>query len=269
MPDSTYHLNLSKLSAEYKALIEKHLKFYEQVEHGQVPIDTEERKHFQAVAKGLTQPKTKHEEAYRAFQRASEVAHSTTHSKGIEEAQSKGILDSLKATLDEELLQIEQRQDISEDQKSTMLINRFSVVCSAVAIQPLPFADIMILTPIQIFMAKRIASVRGIKLSESEAKDILIEVGKVVGLGMLAQQAAIGLYKTILPGLGGFMSIPLVYGLTYAIGRVLDYNYLQLRKGRKASSEELLKVFKQAKSEGKQEGKKHKNEVQNLKDDLS
>jgi len=31
MPDSTHHLKLSKLSAEYKALIEKHLKFYEQL----------------------------------------------------------------------------------------------------------------------------------------------------------------------------------------------------------------------------------------------
>lgn len=269
MPDSTHHLKLSKLSAEYKALIEKHLKFYEQLEHSQVPIDTEERKHFQAAAKGLAQPKTKHEEAYQAYQRASKMELTAPSGKALELAKSQGILDSLKATLDEELLQIEERQDITEDEKAAMLINRFAVVCSAVAIQPLPFADIMILTPIQIFMAERIASVRGIKISESQAKDILIEVGKVVGLGMLAQQAAIGLYKTILPGLGGFMSIPLVYGLTYAIGRVLDYNYSQLRKGRKASSKELLNIFNQAKSEGKQEGKKHKNEVQNLKDDLS
>lgn len=267
MPDSTHNFKITQLSAEHKALVEKNLTRYQQLEHGQVDLNSDAKKHFQAVAQGLAQPETKHERAYRAYQLAIQTPPTLT-SDSPSDSRSQSILKSLKKTLNEELLQIEQREDISEDEKVSMLINRFAVVCAAVAIQPLPFADIMILTPIQVLMAERIASVRGMKVSQSKAKEILIEVGKVVGLGMLAQQAAIGLYKTILPGLGGFMSIPLVYGLTYAIGRVLDYNYLQLRKGKTASREELIKIFKGAKAEGKKEGKKHKNEVKEVSHDL-
>lgn len=184
------------------------------------------------------------------------------------EAKNERILKSLKAKLDRELLEIEKRQDLTEEEKVAKIINWFSIVCAAVAIQPLPFADIMILTPIQVGMAERLASIRGIKVSKSKAKDILIEVGKVVGLGLLAQQTAIGLYKTILPGLGGLMSIPLVYGLTYGIGRVLDFNYMQMRKGRKASKKELKRVFEQAKAEGKKVSKQHRSEIKEVNDGI-
>ena len=268
MPHKTQFIDSPQtehLSKEHKALLSKNLHFYKQIELGQLELNTAERKHFQSVALGASEPETEHEKAYRAFQ-ISNQAPSTASTEEKNEAQ--GILESLKKTLNEELLEIEQRQDISEDEKAAMLINRFAVVCAAVAIQPLPFADILILTPIQIWMAERIASVRGMSVSEAKAQDILIEVGKVVGLGMVAQQIAIGLYKTILPGLGGFMSIPLVYGLTYGIGNVLDYNYTQLRKGKKASPEKLKEIFNAAKKMGEKEGKKHKAEVKQVSNDL-
>lgn len=268
MPDSPHQARLSKLSATDRALVKKHLAFYEQVERSEIAIDNEERRHFQAVVNGQAAPETRHEKAYLAYKATEDAPLLATTRKDPIEAKNEGILESLKATLDHELLEIEHRQDLTEEEKASKVINQFAVVCAAVAIQPLPFADIMILTPIQIGMAERLASIRGIKLSETEAKDILIEIGKVVGLGMLAQQAAIGLYKTILPGLGGLMSIPLVYGLTYAIGRVLDFNYVQMRKGRKASKEELMSIFKKAKAEGKQAGKKRSEEIKKVSNDI-
>lgn len=270
MPSKTQFIDSPQtkhLSQEHKALLGKHLHFYTHLEQGKVELNNDKRKHFHAVALGVSQPQTEDEKAYRAYQLAIK-AHNVVSTSDHSEDPSQNIFESLKQKLNEELLQIEQRQDISEGEKAAMLINRFSVVCAAVAIQPLPFADILILTPIQILMAERIASVRGMNISETEAKEILIEVGKVIGLGLLAQQAAIGLYKTILPGLGGFMSIPLVYGLTYGIGNVLDYNYTQLRKGKKASPEDLIRIFNSAKAEGKKEGQKHKDEVKEISDDL-
>lgn len=268
MPDSNHQAKLSELSTAERALIERYLDFYEQVEHGKMELENEERRHFQTVARGLAAPETEHEKAYLAYKAAAAAPLPTPSIKSSTEAKNEGILESLKATLDKELFNIAKRRDLTEEEKVAKIINKFSIVCAAVAIQPLPFADIMILTPIQVGMAERLASIRGIKVPESGAKDILIEVGKVVGLGLLAQQAAIGLYKTILPGLGGLMSIPLVYGLTYGIGRALDYNYVQMRKGRKASKEELKRIFEEAKAEGRKVSKQHNNEIQEVNDGI-
>ena len=40
-------------------------------------------------------------------------------------------------------------------QKVDKLLLRFSGICAAVAVQPIPFADIFILTPIQLYMGTR------------------------------------------------------------------------------------------------------------------
>ena len=129
-------------------------------------------------------------------------------------------------------------------------------VCAAVAIQPLPFADILVLTPIQVTLAYKIARLRGQQVSQEQAKRVLAELSGVIGLGLLAQQTALGLYKIGLPGLGGFMTIPLVYGLTYGIGRVIDYYYICLAQGLSFDAKEAKKIFKSAKKEGKSAGRK-------------
>ena len=124
-------------------------------------------------------------------------------------------------------------------------------VCAVVATQPLPFADILILTPIQATLACRIARLRGQEVSMAQAKRVLRELIGIFGLGFTAQQAAIGLYKLGLPGLGGFMTIPLVYGLTYGIGRVIDLYYQALATGKPFNRREAARVFKFGRKEGK------------------
>jgi uncharacterized protein (DUF697 family) len=163
--------------------------------------------------------------------------------------------------LQEEFLDIEAREDLSDDEKVSQIINIFSVFCAGIAVQPIPFADIFVLTPIQAFMGTRIAAIRGMPISESKATDLIKQLGGVIGLGMLAQQAALGLYKVGLPFLGGFMSIPLVYGLTYAIGRVMDEYFRRQARGEKISKERLKNIFKEAKKEGKKAAKSRKEEI--------
>ena len=58
--------------------------------------------------------------------------------------------------------------DISDDKKIEKIIILFSTVCAAVAIQPIAFAEIFILTPIQAFMGTRIAKIRGYSFSMTE-----------------------------------------------------------------------------------------------------
>lgn len=168
------------------------------------------------------------------------------------------LITRFKKTISRNLTDIEKRDDLSADEKATRVIHIFSATCAGAAAQPIPFADIFILTPIQAYMAERLAAVRGVPMSQASITEILTDLAKVIGLGMLAQQAALGLYKVGLPFLAGFTTIPLVYGLTYAIGKVLDYLVIQRAKGRKVSAAEIRDVWSKAKAEGKSKGKDYK-----------
>ena len=138
--------------------------------------------------------------------------------------------------------------NISPDEKVNKLLLRFAGLCGAIAVQPIPFADIFILTPIQLYMGTLIAEARGYKFSMSQ---IYKEILGLIGLAYLAQQTAIGLYKTVLPFLGAITTIPLVFVLTYAIGKVMDYYFVSKTQGKKISKDDLIKAFKEASKDAK------------------
>ncbi len=171
---------------------------------------------------------------------------------------NQGFVSELKEKIRHKLTDIESRDDLSEDEKSKQIINLFSAVCAAAAVQPIPFADIFVLTSIQSYMAERLAAIRGVPMAKGSAKELLSDLAKVIGLGMVAQQVALGLYKTGLPFLAGFTTIPLVYGLTYGIGNVLDYIFIQRAKGNKVSPDEIKKAWARAKKEGMAKGKEYR-----------
>ena len=178
-----------------------------------------------------------------------------------------GIAETVKSKIETKITRIEHRTDLSEDEKRSEIINTFSISCAALAVQPIPFADIFILIPVQAYMGERLSSIRGMPLSEAEAKDLLKEIPGVIGLGMLAQQAALGLYKIGLPFLAGFTTIPLVYGLTYTIGRVMDHYLEKKAKGQTMGSAEIRNVWKSFRK-GNQATKSAKNGAVTKRDDL-
>ena len=157
------------------------------------------------------------------------------------------ILDQIKSNI----TGIENRDDLPDDEKVSQIIKLFAAVCAGVAVQPIPFADIYILTPIQAYMGSRIAAIRGVPVSRSEATTTLKEIGGVVGLGLLAQQLAIGAYKTIIPFYGAIVTIPMVFGLTYGIGRVMDAYFIAKAKGQFLSPEVMKEIWKKGRNEGK------------------
>jgi uncharacterized protein (DUF697 family) len=178
------------------------------------------------------------------------------------------IIDSAKEKIRDEVTNIESRDDLSDDEKRSKIINYFSVICAAVAVQPIPFADIFVLTPIQAYMGERLSSIRGMPLSENEATDLVKEIAGVAGLGMAAQQIALGLYKTGLPFLAGFTTIPLVYGLTYAMGRVMDLYLEKKERGETMSQADIKSMWQESRAEGKEKAKKAKAEITKVKDEL-
>jgi len=178
------------------------------------------------------------------------------------------IIESAKKKLQSEITSIEERTDLSDDQKRSQIIHIFSVTCAAVAVQPIPFADIFVLTPIQAYMGVRLSAIRRMPLSEAEATDLLKEIAGVVGLGMAAQQMALGLYKVGLPFLAGFTTIPLVYGLTYAIGRIMDYYLEKKSRGQTVSNADLKNMWKKFRKEGKKQANNAKADIMAKKDEF-
>ncbi|WP_223550519.1 YcjF family protein [Aestuariivivens sp. NBU2969] len=151
----------------------------------------------------------------------------------------------------------------SDNKKVVNIIRTYSAICAGLAIQPLPFADIFILTPTQAIMGKQIADVRGYKITEERSTEIIKEIGGVIGLGVAAQQLVIGAYKTFLPFMGAVTTIPVVYGLTFGIGKVMDYYIITKKTGRIPDKNEMKKIFTRSSKEGKEEGEKRKSEIKN------
>jgi uncharacterized protein (DUF697 family) len=171
------------------------------------------------------------------------------------------IIEKAKSKIKENVLQIEHRTDITNDEKSDLIIKLFSGTCAAVAIQPIPFADFFVLTPLQAYMGSRLAAIRGISVRESEVKVLLKEIASVIGLGLLAQQLAIGAYKTFIPFLGALTTIPIVYGLTYAIGKTMDAYLVNKSKDLSMTKKQMKTIFDEMLKKGKEEGKKNKDSI--------
>ncbi|SRR5581483_180176 len=160
-----------------------------------------------------------------------------------------------KQRLQDEFISIERNQSYSEEEKIDRLIFTTSALCAGIAVQPVPFADMPILTTIQGLMGYKIAQVRGINLSQESAREVLKYLGGVLGAGLAAQHFVLALWKIGIPGAGGFMTIPVVFGVTYGIGRAMDLYFRMKKIGRIPSRPEILEAFKMGKREGKQDAK--------------
>ena len=174
---------------------------------------------------------------------------------------SDSLLSRARAKLEREVLEIEHRTDLTDQQKVDKIIVIFSVVCGGIAVQPIPFADIFILTPLQAYMGQRLAAIRGLKLSEQQSTDLIKQLMGVVGMGLVAQQLGIAAAKILFPIFGGVATVPVVFGLTYAIGTVMDKYIVAKVAGRTLTPDEIKKAWKDAKKSGEAEGKRREQEI--------
>jgi uncharacterized protein (DUF697 family) len=165
--------------------------------------------------------------------------------------EQSNVFNKFKEQLAIEFFEIEKNPNLTPDQKVNKIIYATAALCAGVAMQPIPFADALILTPIQGFMGHKIAQVRGIELKEEGVWEVIKYIGGIVGLGFAAQQTAIGLFKLGLPFIGGLITIPLVAGLTMGIGKSIDLYFQAKAKGKTPSKDDILKAFQSGKKEGK------------------
>ncbi len=160
-----------------------------------------------------------------------------------------------------EITEIEHRNEITAEQKISRITHIACVTCASVAIQPIPFADIFVLTPIQAYFASRIAAIHGVSLSDSDAYDWVKQIIGIIGMGVIAQQIAIGFWKTIFFGISGMLTIPLVYGLTYSLMKVANVYFSAKAKNGKLSDSKIKNIWKNAFREENKKGSNKANYI--------
>lgn len=97
-------------------------------------------------------------------------------------------------------------------------IKSFTAVCSVIGVQPIPLADLPILTALQTLMVGMIVHVSGRKLSPRLVAEFIGAMGVNFGIGLAFRQTARQLVKVV-PLWGNAVSGAMAGAGTYAIGR--------------------------------------------------
>jgi uncharacterized protein (DUF697 family) len=99
-----------------------------------------------------------------------------------------------------------------------MLIKSTTAICAAIGAQPIPLADLPILTSLQVVMVSGIMYISGRERSLRAATEFITALGVNVGAGMLLREGARAVLK-FFPGWGNVVCGMIAGAGTYAIGR--------------------------------------------------
>ncbi|MFC5849996.1 YcjF family protein [Deinococcus petrolearius] len=156
----------------------------------------------------------------------------------------KQVLDNFNFDVDPGL---SQEENVEEVVKSAALLS------GAIAVEPIPFADILLITPVQVKMVLHIGKIYGFEVSSARAAEIARELGATVAYGFAARQVMRGLAKLALPVIGGLITAPAVYGWTFALGRLAQNHFERRLAGLPpAERDERALVVQEAKVQTRQ-----------------
>lgn len=107
-----------------------------------------------------------------------------------------------------------------------MLIKSTTAISAAVGAQPIPLADMPILTSLQVLMVSGIMYISGRERSLRAATEFIAAVGANLGAGMLLREGARAMLK-FFPGWGNVVCGMVAGAGTYAIGRAATAYFLE------------------------------------------
>ena len=129
------------------------------------------------------------------------------------------------------------------DKAARDVVNMASYACAVVSVSPVPFSDAVLMLPIQSAMVMTVGHVYGRKVTQADAKELILELGATAGVGMLARQGI----KALLPVVGALLTVPAAFAMNWGIGRVaIEY----FRHARRHAASTCKKVYESAKEEG-------------------
>jgi uncharacterized protein (DUF697 family) len=107
-----------------------------------------------------------------------------------------------------------------------MLIKSTTAICAAIGAQPIPLADMPVLTALQVLMVSGIMYISGRERSVRAATEFIAALGANVGVGMLLREGTRAMLK-FLPGWGNVVCGMVAGAGTYAIGRAATAYFLE------------------------------------------
>jgi len=128
------------------------------------------------------------------------------------------------------------------DKAARDVVNLGSYACAVVAVSPIPFSDAVLMLPVQSAMVITVGHVYGRKLTQADAKSLVLELGATAGIGLLARQGI----KALLPVVGALLTVPAAFAMNWAIGRVA----IEYFRNPDMTRDQLKQVFENAKAEG-------------------
>lgn len=141
--------------------------------------------------------------------------------------------------------------DKSTDENVEDVIKSASLLSGAIAIEPVPFADILLITPVQAKMVLHIGKIYGFEITPARSREIMRELGVTVAYGMAARQVMRGVIKAAVPVVGGIVTSPMVYGWTFALGRLAERHFQARVAELPFSKTEARAVAQQARQESR------------------
>ncbi|MFN2508534.1 MAG: YcjF family protein [Chthoniobacterales bacterium] len=120
---------------------------------------------------------------------------------------------------------------ISRDRKAQaeiaqVLVKSTSAICAAIGAQPIPLADLPILTTLQLVMVSGIMHIAGRERSLRAATEFVAALGVNVGAGMVLREGARAVLK-FFPGWGNVVCGMVAGAGTYAVGKAASVYFLE------------------------------------------
>lgn len=107
-----------------------------------------------------------------------------------------------------------------------VVVKSTSAICTAIGAQPIPLADLPILTTLQLLMVSGVMYVSGRERSLRAATEFLAALGANVGAGMLLREGARAVLK-FFPGWGNVVCGMVAGAGTYAIGKAAIVYFIE------------------------------------------
>jgi small GTP-binding protein len=155
------------------------------------------------------------------------------------------IADLLPAALQDSFIAQQRVDSKLKEKRIRALIYSKAGVCAAVALVPIPVADILILTPIQMAMVATIGYFHGIEVTADRAAELMGVMGAGVGFREAARQLA-----KLVPGYGLVVSASIAFAGTVALGEVAN---VWFSRRMKVDPQDLKELFTRTAAKAKHE----------------
>jgi predicted GTPase len=119
------------------------------------------------------------------------------------------------------------RQRAVQERLARRLAGAAATVSAGIGAVPIPVADIIPITGLQIGLIAAIAYISGRDLSRDSAREFLVALGANVGAAMALREAARALAKIVFPGAGSAVSGGVAFAGTWGIGEAAIAYFIQ------------------------------------------